>query len=643
MFSLCLFDVLYKYEIVFAKGVHFYKTKLDQETILRLPFATTPTTLIFTYLLSVILLFTSHLPLYSLALYQYKLSFRKLQSQFNAFLQNKQLNKLTTSTQQQQQQPNDQNYMQTTDSAEEIYSEYINPNEIQCELSSNYSNYYGTQAKPLLFPTPLPPNSQTAMLTHVMLNRDLKESISIYSNSSNRVHVLHRFDQLQTTKNNTQTFIRLIFSALKSYSHSFQALFIAFSLFCSFSYLFIDALFLYQITQDKLAALTCLSQLTFLIYYFLIWTYLSFVKNLNFTFTHAFKLNYWYILNKILNNPSKMVLKPPPETPIILEDDFQQQDNNNLRLPLTPFERELSTNVLAVITDEKVENECDSFVTRKRALYENFNLDLKKNTSSNPAINNTQTQGGIHKFQKRKNSTSLNSIVEDDSSSYSYAKKDHHNPYHSVKNIPNGTGRISVTKTAEKQNQMDLDDLDETCSSKMITNPTKLRYYGKSYLNSQSNLNEANRKLLNKILLKHKELIDGNRAMIISNRPTYVHHRHNSNNYKYYGSNSVSNIQQQADTDQDSGRHSLAESPSSANNIIGSFTSKCIFTSGNECTFTPQPKSTYNNIPRTQQQGSDVVVVNMKKMSSNDDDTTTGNSNEYDQLKNSRIINLSEL
>ena len=268
----------------------------------------------------------------------------------------------------------------------------------------------------------------------------------------------------------------------------------------------------------------------------------------------------------------------------------------------------------------------------------------------------------MKKFQKKKNSTSLNSIIEDETNNH------HKNQHYQQLNTPRsmilqnkavfqketrslkGSDKAQMTEKAElTKNQggggaEEEDDENSTVymsdfKAKMLHSKQNFNQYQNQnqferlkYLKKASpspplpststqpslgnNLNEANRKLLNKILIKHKELIDQEKfkkeTLNMIKRPK---------TYKYFGSNSISNMTNLNGHDTDSGRHSLTESPSTNNlpNInntnnqqneflftnnstkktiiptsqttTGSFTSKCIFTSGNEIVFTTtQPK-----------------------------------------------------
>ena len=93
---LCTFDILYKYETLFAKGIHLsLKNNTRHEQVLvRLPFVTNLPSLMLTFFLSVTLLFVSCLPIYAFGIKEYKASFRKLQNHFNTYIQNKNLCKI---------------------------------------------------------------------------------------------------------------------------------------------------------------------------------------------------------------------------------------------------------------------------------------------------------------------------------------------------------------------------------------------------------------------------------------------------------------------------------------------------------------------------------------------------------------------
>ena len=223
----------------------------------------------------------------------------------------------------------------------------------------------------------------------------------------------------------------------------------------------------------------------------------------------------------------------------------------------------------------------------------------------------------------------------------------------------------------------------------------RLKYYKKPFMlqpqtQQHGNLNEANRKLLNKILQKHKELVEQEKLKKETFQrlvPTT-----NMTSYKYFGSTSINNVSSLNGTglDTDSGRHSMAESPSantilpgimtpiqndflnllnskkyskndqfnnsstspmtgnSATTATGSFTSKCIFTSGNEITFTPQPKQQqhqqqYQQITPSRLVSRDNSVEFM--VGKSQDSTADENANKLYSIRScrSKSINLSEL
>ena len=163
------------------------------------------------------------------------------------------------------------NHLTSSDKTDEdIYSEYVNPemmmfntamqnsNSHQETNSSNYSNFYCSDFNANTMNAPPTLTRIPSHLHH--LNFNPKESMSIYSNNSNRVQVL------TFSKTNQVDLFEKCLAVLKSYKYNFQALFILASLFVAFSYLFLDSLFLYQFTKDKLALATCVFQSLFFVW-----------------------------------------------------------------------------------------------------------------------------------------------------------------------------------------------------------------------------------------------------------------------------------------------------------------------------------------------------------------------------------------
>ncbi len=381
-----------------------------------MPIATNLISLTVAYVASTFLLFISCLPIYAFGIKEYKQSFRRLQIHFNSYIQNKNMCKIMIN----QAYMKINNHLTSSDkNDEEIYSEYVNPemmmfntaiqnsNYQQESNSSSYSNYYcsdfnanNTNAPPTL--TRIPSHNHH-------LNLNAKESVSIYSNNSNRVQVL-----TYSKKNQIDLFEKLV-AVIKSYKYNFQALIILTSLFVSFSYLFLDSLFLYQLTRDKLALTTCVLQSSFFLWYFIIWLYLSVRNRLNFKFSHAFKLNYWYFLNKVLSvnhlqhhkmesapssNSSSIASKQMLLCPTSLQQHsssatcHQQQhastmEDDFMMPPVVNSTPDLNNNknidnivIVSNIIDEINELKNDSSLTdsfsRNQSIYENFNLGNRK-------------------------------------------------------------------------------------------------------------------------------------------------------------------------------------------------------------------------------------------------------------------------
>jgi hypothetical protein len=336
-----------------------------------------------------------------------------------------------------------------------------------------------------------------------------------------------------------------------------------------------------------------------------------------------------------------------------------------------------------------------------------------------PANNNN-----VKKFQKKKNSTSLNSIIEDETNQNNHNKNLHYQPFNTPRSmvVPskamfqtdarlahsmNGSNKIQKIEEAkitsknkrgeEEEEEAEEEDEEESSTiymsnfkAKMMPSKLKFNQYQNQferlkYLKKTSpspplpststqpslgnNLNEANRKLLNKILLKHKELVDQEKfkkeTLNMIKRPK---------TYKYFGSNSISNMSNLNGHETDSGRHSLTESPSANNlpnntnsqqneflftnnsgkkatiptssTIAGSFTSKCIFTSGNEITFTPQPKPHQYQLNNRLTNNCDKSISNSLKRAEQDASkfVQTESRDEYaNKRRQSKSINLSEL
>ena len=247
------------------------------------------------------------------------------------------------------------------------------------------------------------------------------------------------------------------------------------------------------------------------------------------------------------------------------------------------------------------------------------------------------------------------------------------------------TNMSSETKYDAKPEQSGNDE--DTTSTIYMSNfkakmfPSKTKFnqhqldrqkYYKKPLQPPSNLNEANRKLLNKILQKHKELVDQEKLKKEIYETTNFQRPMATNmntSYKYFGSNSINNVSNLLNGhDNDSGRHSMAESPS-ANNILpsmismqndkknknehinpatatGSFTSKCIFKSGNEITFTPQPKHQQQHYQQLTPNRTPINTNNRdKEFLAKNNDSAEENANKIFNFRGSRSksINLSEL
>jgi hypothetical protein len=295
----------------------------DETILIFIPFSTHLLRLNVTYMLSFGFLLLASFPIFAFAMSQYKKSFSKLQDSFFHYIKNNQCK-------------NRDNLLKNEESTNYYYSEYANPEYCESKMEKDDANNSNSSDYGLLNDKLLNGDAQKLdCLKNSTLNDSLKDMLTIKAvneknEDSNTKHLsckampksvyeslvnfgnFSKFMKAPNKSSNERSFFKKHRSSLASFTSSsfvnilslyklhLIALFVLLVIFVNFVYVFLDNIFLFKLSSDKLLLYAAAMQIIYFVFYLILWLVFTFKTELNFKFDHEFKLKYWYLINKVV-------------------------------------------------------------------------------------------------------------------------------------------------------------------------------------------------------------------------------------------------------------------------------------------------------------------------------------------------------
>ncbi len=208
------------------------------------------------------------------------------------------------------------------------------------------------------------------------------------------------------SNNNDQAFIH-------TYRSHILALFLLISLCVNSVFVLYDCIFLFKLTNDQIPFWFAIYYTLFIIWYTFLWLFLTCKKSIKIKLSQSFKLNYWYLLNKLLkSNPDlglRLVIHNQKANMIQFLLNLKTDDSNNNSLK----NNNINTSNKAMLGERDLgcdlDNESDDCDGDLSAPYSK----LKSSTSiyfNNSNNNNSSSKKPSQKTSRLKHSSSSPSI-----------------------------------------------------------------------------------------------------------------------------------------------------------------------------------------------------------------------------------------
>lgn len=290
------FEILYKFLLCFSQ-------KNAASSQVRSQFVSTPTSLVATFIATLVLLVLSSVPIFALAVSKYQHSFRRLHGHFLGILFKSEHSVDKVEAPESSIPPEtDQSDVGLSESHHEIMSG-LPSDEIIGSVNKNVGGV--ASAKSLSIIT------------------DQRKSSSDCSSSSTSTTNTGAFSTQQLTNSNPESNKKLpshvsMLSNITltdqlhytSYKCHVLAILLLVSMCLNCIFMLYDCILLFKLTNDSIPFWSIILFTVFIVWYTFLWLYLTFSNDFKIKFSQTFKLNYWYFLNKLMKSrPNQLGLK----------------------------------------------------------------------------------------------------------------------------------------------------------------------------------------------------------------------------------------------------------------------------------------------------------------------------------------------